>query len=167
MTHIANWFRGLRTGLKQFTNVFRAPVVSDVISKASDYVPVPGNFAVVLYDTRGNNATELGRYDNSAKAVARADLAGVYSAVVFDIDYKVLFYFNEGAGLQTFLAVGTEPKELITYIAAGGLLNPPPNLEKILEFAKQQGYWYDTYEDLNRYGEEITKRLNQLIGGRQ
>jgi hypothetical protein len=127
--------------------------------------PMQGHFAVVSYDWTGRKARELQRFSTTIQAAARAEAAGGYSAVVFDTDYKIPIYFNEGSRMQSVISIATSPEELGKFLLSGGLLNPPPNLEGIFEFAVKQGYCYDHAEEINQVGDRISERINELFGG--
>jgi len=124
---------------------------------------VQGNFVVVSYDWTGTTATEIQRFTDSIAAAERAEAAGAYSAVVFDIDYKIPIYYNTGSDLQAVVAIGTSPAEWGKFIFAGGILNPPPNLEGIFKLAVEKGYCYDSAEAINDAANPITDRINQIF----
>lgn len=126
---------------------------------------VTGNFVVVSYDWTGQKPQELGRFANSLKAAARAEAAANYTAIVFDTDYKIPIYYNQGAIGQAFVSTVTSPEELGKYLFSGGFLTPPPSQAKIFEFAISKGYCYDSADDINKWGNKITERIDQLFGG--
>lgn len=127
--------------------------------------PIQGHFVVVSYDWTGRKAREIQRFSTTIQAAARAEAAGGYSAVVFDIDYKIPIYFNEGSRLQSVISIATSPEELAKFLLSGGILNPPPNLEGIFELAVKQGYCYDHAEAINQVGDRISERIDELFGG--
>jgi hypothetical protein len=131
------------------------PVGAQLIQKGSK-----GDYAVVSYDWTGKKAKELLRTTNVASAVARAEAAGGYSAVVFSVDDQLPIYYNQASDFRSKLSV---LGDLEDFLISGKFLDYPENLKGIFELAVDKGYCYDGDERLNKNLDKVSGAIDRLF----
>jgi hypothetical protein len=144
-------------GLVDVTSIIGkyGPVGAQLIQKGSK-----GDYAVISYDWTGKTAREILRTTNVASAVARAESAGAYSAVVFSVDDQLPIYYNQASDFRSKLSV---LGDLEDFFISGKFLDYPDNLKGIFELAINKGYCYDGDERLNKNLDRISGAIDRLF----